>query len=151
MRRKESNQTKLAALFMFLISSWSLFQVQRYLPLSIINNGISKHYAGSQVSDRCPLGYFFSLLWVQYAYSGFFTKLTSSAVTRIEVSSGWRKSLILKKVLFGKRCCKDSSGKMTLCNHCSLIHLYLLDPSGVVITLTFQVWVSTPPWCSSRW
>ena len=41
----------------FLISSWSLFQVQSYLPLSIINYGISKHYAGSQVSDRRPLGY----------------------------------------------------------------------------------------------
>ena len=32
--------------------------------------------------------FFFSLLYVQYTYSGFFTKLTSSAVTRIEVSSG---------------------------------------------------------------
>ena len=60
---KESNQTKLADnqdwhnILCFLISSWSLFQVQSYLPLSIINYGISKHYAGSQVSDRCPLGY----------------------------------------------------------------------------------------------
>ena len=44
---------------MFLISSWSLFQVQSYLPLSIINYDISKHYAGSQVSDRRPLGYLF--------------------------------------------------------------------------------------------
>ena len=41
----------------YLISSWSLFQVQSYLPLSIINYCISKHYAGSQVSDRCILGY----------------------------------------------------------------------------------------------
>ena len=32
--------------------------------------------------------FFFSLLYVQYTYSGFVTKLTSSAVTRIEVSSG---------------------------------------------------------------
>ena len=32
--------------------------------------------------------FFFSLLYVQYKYSGFVTKLTSSAVTRIEVSSG---------------------------------------------------------------
>ena len=39
----------------------SLFQVQCYLPLSIINNGVPKH-AGSQVSDRCPLGYLFSSL-----------------------------------------------------------------------------------------
>ena len=31
---------------------------------------------------------FFSLLYVQYSYFGFVTKLTSSAVTRIEVSSG---------------------------------------------------------------
>ena len=31
---------------------------------------------------------FFSLLYIQYSYSGFVTKLTSSAVTRIEVSSG---------------------------------------------------------------
>ena len=29
-----------------------------------------------------------SLLYVQYTYSGFVTKMTSSAVTRIEVSSG---------------------------------------------------------------
>ena len=96
--------------------------------------------------------FFFSLLYVQYIYSGFVTKLTSSAVTRIEVSSGWRKSMILKNVLFQKRCCKFSSEKMTLCNNVFfLIHLYRLDPSGVVITFAFQVWVSTPPWCSSRW
>ena len=44
---------------MFLISSWSQFQVQSYLPLSIINYDISKHYAGSQVRDRRPLGYLF--------------------------------------------------------------------------------------------
>ena len=31
---------------------------------------------------------FFSLLYVQYTYSGFVTKFTSSAVTRIKVSSG---------------------------------------------------------------
>ena len=37
---------------------------------------------------------FFSLLNVQYTYSGFVTKLTSPAVTRIGVSSGRRKSLI---------------------------------------------------------
>ena len=65
MECKESNQTKLAdnqdwhTILCFLISSWSLFQVQSYLPLSIINYGISKHYAGSQVNDRCPLGYLF--------------------------------------------------------------------------------------------
>ena len=27
--------------------------------LSIVNYGFSKHYAGSMVSDRCPLGYLF--------------------------------------------------------------------------------------------
>ena len=32
--------------------------------------------------------FIFSLLYVQYTYSGFVTKLTSSAVTRIEMSSG---------------------------------------------------------------
>ena len=32
--------------------------------------------------------FFFSLLYVHYTYSGFVTNLTSSAVTRIEVSSG---------------------------------------------------------------
>ena len=32
--------------------------------------------------------FFFSLLYVQYKYSAFVAKLTSSAVTRIEVSSG---------------------------------------------------------------
>ena len=31
-----------------------------YLPLSIVNYGVSKHYAGSMVSDRCSLGYLFS-------------------------------------------------------------------------------------------
>ena len=31
---------------------------------------------------------FFFFTYVQYKYSGFVTKLTSSAVTRIEVSSG---------------------------------------------------------------
>ena len=46
---------------MFLNSSRSLFQVQIYLPLSIINKCISKHYAGSKVSDRCPLGYLLDL------------------------------------------------------------------------------------------
>ena len=25
--------------------------------MSIVNYGVSKHYAGSMVSDRCPLGY----------------------------------------------------------------------------------------------
>ena len=30
-----------------------------YLPLSIINYGISKHYAGFQVCDSFPLGYLF--------------------------------------------------------------------------------------------
>ena len=30
----------------------------------IINNGVSKHYAGSQVSDGCPMGYLFQFaLW----------------------------------------------------------------------------------------
>ena len=57
--------------------------------------------------------FFFSLLYVQYTYSGFVTKLTSSAVTRIDVSSGLCKSLIWKNVLFRKCCCKFSSGKMT--------------------------------------
>ena len=32
--------------------------------------------------------FFFSLLYIQYPYSGFVTKLTSSAVTHIEVLSG---------------------------------------------------------------
>ena len=32
--------------------------------------------------------FFLSLLYVQYTYSGFVTKLMASAVTRIEVSSG---------------------------------------------------------------
>ena len=34
-----------------------LFQVQNYLPFSILKNGVSKHYAGSQASYRCQLGY----------------------------------------------------------------------------------------------
>ena len=34
---------------------------------------------------------------------------------------------------------------LILCKDGFLIHLYLLDPSGVVITLAFLVWVSTPP------
>ena len=47
--------------YAFGINSWSLFQVQSYLFLSIVNYGVSKHYAGSQVSDRSPLGYLFYL------------------------------------------------------------------------------------------
>ena len=43
--------------FCFWINFWSLFQVQSYLPLGIVNYGVSKHYAGFMVSDRCPLGY----------------------------------------------------------------------------------------------
>ena len=38
--------------------------------------------------DAFILFFYFPLLYVQYTYSGFVTKLTSSAVTRIEVSSG---------------------------------------------------------------
>ena len=34
------------------IYSWSLFQVQSYLPLSIVKYSVSKDYAGSHVSDR---------------------------------------------------------------------------------------------------
>ena len=45
---------ELAEYLTFLINSWSLFQVQSYLPLSIINYGVFKHYAGSQVSDAWP-------------------------------------------------------------------------------------------------
>ena len=37
-----------------------MIQVQGCLPLSIINYGISKHYAGSQVGNRRPLGYLLS-------------------------------------------------------------------------------------------
>ena len=52
----------------FWIYSWSLFQVQSYLTLIIVNYGVSKHYAGSQMSDHCPLGYLFYclayLLWL---------------------------------------------------------------------------------------
>ena len=67
MERKDSNKTKLADnqdwhnILCFIISSWSLFQVKSYLPLSIINYGISKHFAGSQVSDRCRLDYLFHI------------------------------------------------------------------------------------------
>ena len=34
---------------------------------------------------------------------------------------------------------------LIFCINGFLIHLYLLDPLGVVITLAFLVWVSTPP------
>ena len=37
---------------------WSLFQVQSYLPLSIVRYGVSKQ-AGLQVSDRCQLDFLF--------------------------------------------------------------------------------------------
>ena len=72
--------------------------------------------------DVFILLFFFSLLYVQYTCSGFVTKLPSSAVTRIEVSSGLRMHLIWKNVLFPKRCCKVSSEKITLCNNGFLIH-----------------------------
>ena len=40
-----------------LFKTWLLFQVQSHLLLGIVVYDASKHYAGSQVSDRCPLGY----------------------------------------------------------------------------------------------
>ena len=30
--------------------------------MSIVNYGVSKHFAGSMVSDRCPLGYLLGIL-----------------------------------------------------------------------------------------
>ena len=68
------------------------------------------------IHSICVVAYFlffFSILYVQYTNSGFVTKLTSSAVMRIEVSSGCCKSLIWKNVLFRKRFCKFSSEKRT--------------------------------------
>ena len=45
---------------------------------------------------------------------------------------------------------KFSSGKMSLYNNGFLIHSYLLDPSDVDKTLTFQPLVLKPPSCSYR-
>ena len=46
-----------------------------YLPLSIVNYGVSKHYAGSMVSDRCPLGYLFEypqhMFWMRNKENSF--------------------------------------------------------------------------------
>ena len=36
-----------------------MYQVQSYLLLSIVSYDVSKHCAGSKVSDRCPLCYLF--------------------------------------------------------------------------------------------
>ena len=86
--------------------------------------------------------FFFSLLYVQYTYSRFVTKLTSLAVTRREVSS-----LIWKYVLFWKRWCKNDLIMRqwfsdTLISARPLRGSYNPRVSGLV---------STPPWCSSRW
>ena len=53
----------------------------------------------------------------------------------------------LKKCSFSKTLLQvfKRENDLILCNDGFLIHLYLLDPSGVVITLAFLVWVSTPP------
>ena len=45
-----------------MISKKKYFDVNKtfvFQSLSIINYDVSKHYAGSQVSDFCPLGYLF--------------------------------------------------------------------------------------------
>ena len=67
---------------MFLISSWSLFQVQSYLPLSIVNYGISEYNDGSQVSDRRPLGYLFK----KVLESVYHTKLDSVIIEGVYLS-----------------------------------------------------------------
>ena len=36
--------------------------------MSIVNYGVSKHYAGSMVSDRCPLGYLFCYALIHVAW-----------------------------------------------------------------------------------
>ena len=43
----------------------TLFQVQSYLPLNIVNYGVSNHYAGFRVGDRCPLGYLLDKLNIE--------------------------------------------------------------------------------------
>ena len=53
--------------YLLWINSWSLFQVLNYLSLSIVNYGVSKRFASSQVSDRCQLGSFFSLFFAALA------------------------------------------------------------------------------------
>ena len=59
----------------------------------------------------------------------------------------------LKKMFYFENVVASFQAKnnLILWNDGFLVHLYLLDPSGVVITLAFLVWVSIPPWCSSRW
>ena len=47
---------------------------QSDLPLSIVNYGVSKHYAGSQVRDRCPLGYLFGFLFKERFCFSLFTE-----------------------------------------------------------------------------
>ena len=59
--------------------------------MSIVNYGVSKHYAGSMVSDRCPLGYLFMgsfciLSWPEviklFSYS---TQLSTKLILLINV------------------------------------------------------------------
>ena len=71
----------------FLLHFWSLFQVQSYLPLSIINYGISKHYAGYQVSNCWPLGYLFG-------YVAFYVSWSSG--NKQQGFYGWPKVLIIR-------------------------------------------------------
>ena len=53
-------------------------QVQSYLALRIVNFGISKHYAGCQVSDRCPLGYLFVFCTVMLCIIEFYNYLAEA-------------------------------------------------------------------------
>ena len=75
---------------------------------------------------------FFLFFFTLHMYSGFVTKLTSSAVTRIVVSSGCRKPLLLNRCfyyllhaiieLFENVVLKISSDKITLYNNVFLKH-----------------------------
>ena len=73
------------------MNSWSLFQVQSYLPLNIVNYGVSKHYAGS--------------LLLSAIYYFFFSKST--------FSENYFRDIIIRVKWFGSRsvlifCCASS-------------------------------------------
>ena len=66
----------------------------------MVNYGVSKHYAGSMVSDRCPLGYLFLFLsgCLRQALLYFQIHDISKASKKTIMESKW---LILFSIYYG--------------------------------------------------
>ena len=78
------------------IYCWLLFQVKIDLPLSSVNYGASKRYAGSQVSDCFPFGYLFCLPGVSWLLCGSSWRLQFVTVVFPEHTHYFRNIVYLK-------------------------------------------------------